>query len=184
MEANKKKAARNSREQLTVDMVQLDAASTDLSDNQVVRLGKERLAWRIRITEMSAQKVWKEYFIPKKIEQPDQYNMWTICKCFSHLSQFVWRKPNSTPIKTKDKAQKAIHKYLISVKMVAMLITEYTYGVRSRDKAVPKQDRLFEPTDVMDMSGYVIVMDDDALDGAEIHESAAKAGIVHARVGH
>jgi hypothetical protein len=52
------------------------------------------------------------------------------------------------------------------VKMVAILITEYTYGVRDSDKAVPKCIRLFEPTDVLDMCGYVKVMDDDALDGA------------------
>ncbi len=58
--------------------------------------------------------------------------------------------------------------------MVAMLITEYTYRVRGSDKAVPKCNRLFEPTDVLDMCGYVKVMDDDALDGAKICESAAK----------
>ncbi len=69
---------------------------------------------------------------------------------------------------------KAIGKYLTRVKMVAMLITEYTYGVRGSDKAVPKRDRLFEPTDVLDMCGYVKVMEDDALDGAKICKSAAK----------
>jgi hypothetical protein len=41
MEAKKKKAAGNSQEQLTVDMVRFNAASTDLSNNQVMRLGKE-----------------------------------------------------------------------------------------------------------------------------------------------
>jgi hypothetical protein len=58
--------------------------------------------------------------------------------------------------------------------MVAMLITEYTYGVRGNDKAVPKRDRLVEFTDVLDMCGYVKVMDDDALDGVEICKLAAK----------
>jgi hypothetical protein len=60
------------------------------------------------------------------------------------------------------------------MKMVAKLIIEYTYRVRGSDKAVPKCNRLFEPTDVLDMCGYVKVMDDDALDGAEICKSAAK----------
>jgi hypothetical protein len=65
-------------------------------------------------------------------------------------------------------------KFLTRVKMVAMLISEYTYGVRGSDKAVPKHNRLIETTDVLDMCGYVKVMEDDALDGAEICESAAK----------
>ncbi len=69
---------------------------------------------------------------------------------------------------------KAIGKYLMRVKMVAMLNTEYAFGVRGSDKAVPKHDRLFERTDVLDMCGYVKVMDEDALDGAEICESADK----------
>ncbi len=77
MEAKKKKV-RNSQEQLTVDIVQLDAASTDLSNNQVMRLGKEHLAWRIRVTEMTTQKFWKEHVIPKRIEKPGQYIMWTV----------------------------------------------------------------------------------------------------------
>jgi hypothetical protein len=58
--------------------------------------------------------------------------------------------------------------------MVAKLITKYTYGVRGSDKGVPKHNRLVEPTDVLDMCGYVKVMNDDELDGAEICESAAK----------
>ncbi len=43
-----------------------------------------------------------------------------------------------------------------------------------KNKAVPKHDRLFEPTDVLGMCGYVKVTDIDALDGAKICESAAK----------
>ncbi len=69
---------------------------------------------------------------------------------------------------------KAIGKYPTRVKMVAMLITKYAYGVRGSDKVVPKCIRLFEPTDVLDMCGHVKVMDDDALDGAKICELAAK----------
>jgi hypothetical protein len=44
IKAENKWAAGNSWEHLTVDMVRLDAARTDLSNNQVMRLGKERLA--------------------------------------------------------------------------------------------------------------------------------------------
>jgi hypothetical protein len=51
---------------------------------------------------------------------------------------------------------------------------EYTYRVRGSDKAVPKHNRLFEPTDVLDMCGYVKVMGDDALDAAKICKTAAK----------
>jgi hypothetical protein len=69
---------------------------------------------------------------------------------------------------------KYIGKYLMSMKMVAKLITEYTYGVRGSDKAVPKRDRLFEPTDMLNLCGYVKVMDNDALDGAKICELASK----------
>ncbi len=123
---------------------------------------------------MSNQKFWKEISIPKRIQKPGQYIIWTACKCFSHLSRVVWRKNNDAPIKTKDRALNAIAKYLTSMKMVAMLITEYTYGVRGSDKAVPKRDRLFEPTDVLDMCRYFKVMDDDALDGAKICKLAAK----------
>ena len=68
---------------------------------------------------------------------------------------------------------KAIGKYLTSVKRIAMLITKYTYRVRGSDKTVTKRDRLFEPTDVLDMCGYIKVMD-DALYGAKICELAAK----------
>ncbi len=100
--------------------------------------------------------------------------MWTACKCFPHLSRVVWRNNDGAPIKTKDQAVKAIGKYLTRVKMVAMLITECTYRVRGSDKVVPKRDRLFEPTDMLDMCGYVKVMDNDALDGAKICKSAAK----------
>jgi hypothetical protein len=155
-------------------MVRLDAVRTDLSNDQVMRLGKERLAWRIRITEMSTQKFWKDLSIPKRIQKPGQYIVWTACKCFPHLSRVVWRKNNGAPIKTKNRAMKAIGKYLTGVKMIAMLITEYTYGVRGSDKAVPKRNRLFIPTDVLDMCRYVKVMDNDALDGAKICKPAAK----------
>jgi hypothetical protein len=103
MEAENKKAVGNSREQLTVNMVRFDAARTDLSNNQLMRLlGKERLAWLIRITEMSTQKFWKELSILERIQKPGQYIIWTACKCCPHLSRVIWRKNNSTPIKTKD----------------------------------------------------------------------------------
>jgi hypothetical protein len=68
---------------------------------------------------------------------------------------------------------KAIGKYLPIVKMVAKLITEYTYRVRGIDKAVPMRNRLSDPRDVLNMCRYVKVMD-DALDDAKICESAAK----------
>jgi hypothetical protein len=80
---------------------------------------------------------WKELFKPERIEKPGQYIKWTAHKRFPHLSRVVWRKPSSAPIKIKDKALKAISKYLTSMKMVAMLITEYTYGVMGSDKKVP-----------------------------------------------
>jgi hypothetical protein len=101
-----------------------------------MRPGKEHLVWRIRITKISAQKFWNELFVPKRIEKPGQYIMWTVCKCFTYLSRVVWRKPNSAPIKTQDKA-------LIRVKMVAKLITEYTNRVRGSGKAVLKHDISF-----------------------------------------
>jgi hypothetical protein len=116
-------------------------------------LGEERLAQHIRITEMSTQKFWKELSIPKRIQQPGQFIMWTACKCFPHLSRVIWRENDGTSIKTKDRAVKAIGKYLMRVKMVVKLITEYTYGVRVSDKVVSKRDRLFEPTDLLDMCG-------------------------------
>jgi hypothetical protein len=68
-----------------------------------MRLGKEHLAWCIMIAEILTQKFWKEHLIHKRIEKPGQYIVWTVCKCFTHLSQVVWRKPNSAPIETKDK---------------------------------------------------------------------------------
>jgi hypothetical protein len=139
-----------------------------------MRLGKECLAWCIKITEMSTQKFWKELSIPKRIQKSGQYIMWTACKCFPHLSQVVKRRNNGAPIKTKDRVVKTIGKYLTRVNMVANVITEYIYGVRGSDKAVPKCNRLFEPTDVLDICGYAKVMDDDALDGAKICKSAAK----------
>ena len=40
--------------------------------------------------------------------------------------------------------------------------------MRGSDKAVQKHNRLFVPTDVLDMCGYAKVIDDDALDGAKI----------------
>ncbi len=124
---------------------------------------------------MSTQKFWKELSIPKTIQKPGQYIMWIACKCFPQLSQVVWRKNNSAPIKTKDQAVNAMGNYLTSVNMVAKLITEYTYGVKGSDKAVSKRNRLFEPTDVLDTCGYVKVMDNNALDGAKICKLAAKA---------
>jgi hypothetical protein len=87
------------------------------------------------------------------MQKPGQYIMWTACKCFLHLSRVVCRKNDGTPIKTKDQAMKAMGKYLTSVKMVAKLVTEYTNRVRGSDRAVPKQDRLFEPIDGLDMCG-------------------------------
>ncbi len=49
-------------------------------------------------------------------------------------------------------------KYPTSMKMVVRLITEYTYGVRGSDKAVPKQDRLVEPTDVLADSAIIDIV--------------------------
>ncbi len=85
-----------------------------------------------------------------------QYIMWTACKCFPHLSRVVWRKNNGALITTKDHVVKVMGKYLTSMTMVAKLITEYTHGVRGSDKVVLKCNRLFEPTDVLDMCGYHI----------------------------
>jgi hypothetical protein len=50
---------------------------------------------------------------------------------------------------TKTKTLKAIGQYLMRVKMIAKLITEYTYGVRGSDKAVVKHNRCFEAIDVL-----------------------------------
>jgi hypothetical protein len=66
-----KKAVGDSWEQLTVDMVQFDTARTDISNNRVMRLlDKQRLAQRIRITEMSTQKFRKKRIVKANKSSP------------------------------------------------------------------------------------------------------------------
>jgi hypothetical protein len=154
-------------------MVQFDTARTDLSNNGVMRLGKEHLAWRIRITEVSTQKFWKSFHTQEDTGAWSVYHVDCLQMFPSHQLGCLEKEQRHSN-KVKDQAVKAIGKYLTRVKMVVMLITVYTYRVRGSDKAVPMCKRLFEPTDVLDMCGYVKVMDDDELDETKICMSAAK----------
>ena len=87
LDAKKKKAEGNTPEELTINMIQLDAARTDLLNDKVMRLGKERLAVRLKITEMLTQKFWKE--LPVFVPSAARNLMLTACQCFPQLSNIA-----------------------------------------------------------------------------------------------
>ncbi len=49
-------------------MVQANAATTELSNDRVMKLDEERLARRLRMSEMAVQKFWKKLPILENIE--------------------------------------------------------------------------------------------------------------------
>lgn len=151
LDAEKKKAEGNTREELTIDAIQLSATTTALSNDRVMRLGSERLAVRKAIDEMSTQKFWKELPIPA-----GETLISTASKCFPQFKVIIG---NAEIKATKTAVMKAIGQYLTRVKKTAKLIIEYAYGERGSDKAALKRDRNFEANDVLYYFKYIRVME-------------------------
>ena len=151
LDAEKKKAEGNTREELTIDAIQLSATTTALSNDRVMRLGSERLAVRKAIDEMSTQKFWKELSIPA-----GETLISTASKCFPQFKVIIG---NAEIKATKTAVMKAIGQYLTRVKKTAKLIIEYAYGERGSDKAALKRDRNFEANDVLYFFKYIRVME-------------------------
>jgi hypothetical protein len=164
LDAEKKKAEGNTREELSINAIQLIATTTALSNDRVMRLGSERLAVRKAIEEMSTQKFWKEIPIPA-----GETLISTASKCFPRFKEIV---RNAEIQATKTAAMKAIGQYLNRVKRTAKLIIEYSYGVRGSDKATLKRNRHFEANDVLYYLKYIRVME---LRKAAVGDSAAMA---------
>ena len=93
--AEQEKVAAQTREPITVEMVREDARSAELSNDRVMRLGEERLKFRVRLTEMSVQKFWKELVIPEG-ERPYRHVMRVGWKSFPLLHRMVFRKKGAS----------------------------------------------------------------------------------------
>ena len=65
VDAERKKSEKLTREKLTLDRVAELASLMELSNDAVMKLGGERLAKRIKLTEMSKMKYWKELLVPE-----------------------------------------------------------------------------------------------------------------------
>ncbi len=78
----------------------------------------------------------------------------------------------ASPVRTKTMALKHIGTYLSKTKRWAKLICEYMYGMRGKDNAVAKRDRLIETVDLLEKFKYFRVVPADETD--EICGSATR----------
>ena len=80
---------------MTPEMIKLKAKSTDLSNDRIMRLGEERLQMRIKITDMSVQKYWKEMVIPGGLAE-HKYIMHAAWKALTCMHMVVDKKSDGS----------------------------------------------------------------------------------------
>ncbi len=66
-------------------MIRVDVGKAELSNDRVMKLGKERLQIRIRLMAMLVQKFWNEEMTYPKGVAPHKYLVWLACKSFPLL---------------------------------------------------------------------------------------------------
>lgn len=87
LEAHIEKAATLTREKLTVDAVKLEADNTTPSNDNLLRMGEERLQCREHICNITTKKYWVELEMNGK--RPNFRVLWlSAVKTFPHLLPF------------------------------------------------------------------------------------------------
>ena len=126
LDTDRVKTVNLTRTVVTVDMVAEEAKRTALSNDRVMRLGEERLQIRIKITEMSTQRFWKELHVPAD-SPPYRFIMNTAWKSFPRFHQIGHRRNDAGPDHSKTKVMKNVGVYLTRANATSKLICEFMY---------------------------------------------------------
>jgi len=174
LEAERARTANLTRAVITIEMIESEAKGTDLSNDRVLRLGEERLALRAKLTEMSIKKYWDKMKVPSG-KMPGKWIIRQAWRSFPKLHKIVYRSDKASPVRTKGEALKLLGSYLSKTKYLAKNICEFMYGIRGKDNAVAKRDRLIEQVDILEKLKYFRVIVEEESD--EISMSAARRAV-------
>ena len=147
----KSKAENLTREVLTYDLIKLDAKKEVLSNDKVMRLGKERLQARVKIAEISTKKFWEKELVIPADSTHYKVIMRTAWKSFPKMHQVVHRKKDAKPVHTKTEALKIIGTYLRRSKDTVKRIIDFAYGTPWGSNSGPKRDREWEASDLLEL---------------------------------
>eukprot|EP00581_Thalassiosira_minuscula_P006125 CAMPEP_0183740210 /NCGR_PEP_ID=MMETSP0737-20130205/59007_1 /TAXON_ID=385413 /ORGANISM="Thalassiosira miniscula, Strain CCMP1093" /LENGTH=162 /DNA_ID=CAMNT_0025975211 /DNA_START=1146 /DNA_END=1630 /DNA_ORIENTATION=+ len=111
LEAESVRTANLRRAVITVQMIETEAKGAELSNDQVLRLGEERLALWVKLTEMSIKKYWEKLNVVEG-QSPGKVVMWQAWKSFSRMHEIVHRRDGASPVCTKSEALEIIGSYL------------------------------------------------------------------------
>lgn len=178
LEAHDEKAATMTREKLTIDAIKEEAAKTTPSNDNLLRMGEERLQSREHICTITTKKYWNDLEIDGR--RPNYRILWiSAVKTFPHLLPFHRGSIKSvennhiTIITNKTTATSIIGSYLKMAKKVTKLICDFCHGTDSNHKNfVPKRDRNFIQSDLLEVLDFVKVVDVSGSPNA-VEESAA-----------
>lgn len=180
LEAHNEKAATLTREKLTIDAVKEEAAKTSPSNDNLLRMGEERLQSREHICTITTKKYWNELEIDGR--RPNYRVLWiSAVKTFPLLLPFHRGTIQSvednhiTIISNKTTATTVIGSYLKMAKKVTKLICDFCHGTDSNHRNfVPKRERKFIQSDLLEVLDFVKVVDVSGSTNA-VEESAANA---------
>ena len=178
MRAHNEKAASLRRQKLSVDAIKQRAIDIIPSNDNILRMGQERLQSRERIRELIVQRFWKELEDGGKVLGFKALWMSAV-KSFPRILRFN-RTTNSGPpqsiITSRASAMKVIGKYLTAAKKTTKLICDFCFGSSNCQDTnfVPKRERNFEQSDLLEWMDFAIIVDlSDATNA--IVESTASA---------
>ena len=136
---------------LTYDLIKLDAKREVLSNDKVMRLGKERLQARVKIAEIATKKLWEKELVIPAGSRPYNVIMRAAWKSFPKMHQVVYRKKDVLPVHTKTEALTVIGLYLRQSKDTVKRIIDFAYGTPGSSNSVPKRDREWEAGDLLEL---------------------------------
>jgi len=181
LEAHIEKAATLTREKLTFDAVKLEADNTTPSNDNLLRMGEERLQCREHICNITTKKYWVELEMNGK--RPNFRVLWlSAVKSFPHLLPFhrggvqipTPHRDNITVIRNKTTATNIIGSYISMAKKVTKLICHFCHGTDSSSQNfVPKRDRQFQQNDLLEWLNFVRVVDVSDTPNAIVENAAS-----------
>jgi hypothetical protein len=147
MEEERKRASRVSREKLTAENLRIAGSSTELSNDQLMKMGNDRLERRSKLVEMSTVRFWKTTKAPSVKEW-----MYLCIKSMPCLGKLVVVPISQRPIRTKRQAEAIISLYLRRAKYITNHIHEFVYG--KGDDKPKKSKQMVTKEDLLDWFGF------------------------------
>lgn len=179
MDAEKKKASRLRRTKLTANDLRNEAQSLELTNDNMLKMGKERLEARARMTQLATVKFWKS--IPDKTPQQLLDLARKSMPFFDSIVNNPWKNPPKKPPKkklpktmSKSNAEKLISQYISITKSASSHIIALLYG--EGETQVKKSERLVSKEDIMFHFG-LYKLEDDAWDHVEATPEASRKAL-------